>query len=93
MTPRAWGLLACLVTVLLLAMCGCGGDAESIDEVTEEQGTAAECSRSAYELERTRYRCTSAGELQTLSCGAWETLQTCDATEACSPAPEPGCHR
>lgn len=23
MTPRAWGLLACLVTVLLLAMCGC----------------------------------------------------------------------
>lgn len=32
MTPRAWGLLACLVTVLLLAMCGCGGTVESVQE-------------------------------------------------------------
>lgn len=29
MTPRAWGLLACLCAVLLLVMCGCGGSAES----------------------------------------------------------------
>lgn len=27
MTPRAWGLLACLCAILLLAMCGCGGSA------------------------------------------------------------------
>lgn len=32
MTPRAWGLLACLVTVLLLAMCGCGGSASEPDQ-------------------------------------------------------------
>jgi hypothetical protein len=31
-TPRAWALLACLVAVLLLAMCGCGGSAESVQE-------------------------------------------------------------
>lgn len=55
-------------------------------------GEAADgCERSAYELERTRYRCTGEGELQTLACGEWVTLAVCAEPEACSPGPEPGC--
>lgn len=72
-------LLMGIVTVSL----GCAGSAA--DQVAEE------CERSAYELERTRYRCTSAGELQTLDCGEWETLEVCAEPEACSPGPAPGC--
>jgi hypothetical protein len=44
-----------LLTGLALAL-GCRGATE-VDE-------APDCERSAYELERTRYRCTSEGELQ-----------------------------
>lgn len=82
-TPRAWGLLACLAAVLLLVMCGCGGDALSDSEPA--------CERSAYELERTRYRCTSEGALQTLDCGDWVTLDVCSDPQSCSPGPTPGC--
>jgi hypothetical protein len=78
MTAKAWGLLGCLVVILLLGMCGCGEAADG-------------CERSAYELERTRYRCTSEGELQTLNCGEWVTLAVCAEPETCSPGPEPGC--
>lgn len=71
-----------LVLVALLAV-GCGG---SVDD-----DAAPECERSAYELQKTRYRCTELGELQTLDCGEWATLQMCETAEACSPGPEPGC--
>lgn len=77
MTPKAWSLLGCLIVLLLLVVCGCGGEAD------------AGCVQSEYELERTRYRCTAAGELQTLTCGEWETLEVCEGS--CSPGPEPGC--
>lgn len=73
---------AWLVSTAAVALAlGCGG---SVDDELE-------CERSAYELERARYRCTSAGELQTLDCGEWLTLEVCEAPEACSPGPEPGC--
>jgi hypothetical protein len=70
-------------TLIVAPALGCGGSVD--DDVAEE------CERSAYELERTRYRCTSAGELQTLDCGEWVTLEVCAEPEACSPAPDPGC--
>jgi hypothetical protein len=69
---------------MLLLVMGCGG---AVDD-----DASAECERSAYELERTRYRCTSEGELQTLECGEWATLEVCAEPEACSPGPEPGCN-
>lgn len=64
--------------ILILALLACGGSADS------------GCPQSAYELEG-HYRCTAAGELQTLSCGAWETLVECGSGAACSPGPEMGC--
>jgi hypothetical protein len=80
--------------MLALAM-GCGGSVDDGERGAAE-GVDAEptetCERSAYELERTRYRCTSDGELQTLDCGEWLTLEVCAEPEACSPGPEPGCN-
>jgi hypothetical protein len=70
-----------LLVAALLA--GCAGAADDT--------AVPDCERSPYELERTRYRCTSDGELQTLDCGEWQTLWVCDAPEPCSPGPEPGC--
>jgi hypothetical protein len=61
----------------------CGGAA--VEDAPDD------CERSAYELERTRYRCTNAGELQTLDCGEWLTLEVCGAPQECSPGPDPGC--
>jgi hypothetical protein len=75
----AWLVLTTAVALVL----GCGGYVD--DDVVDE------CKRSAYELERTRYRCTSEGEFQTLECGEWSTLEVCAEPEACSPGPEPGC--
>lgn len=72
-----------VVLILSINGWGCAGQALEEDEPV--------CERSAYELERTRYRCTSAGELQTLECGEWETLDVCASPEACSPGPEAGC--
>lgn len=77
---RCAGLV--LTAAVALAL-GCGGSVD--DEVAES------CERSAYELERTRYRCTSTGELQTLDCGEWLTLEACAEPASCSPGPEPGC--
>lgn len=74
--PLFEGFWAALILALGLA---CGGSAES-----------PECPQTAYELEG-HYRCTSKGELQTLSCGQWETLEVCDAPPLCSPGPHVGC--
>jgi hypothetical protein len=74
-----------VVMGLAVLVVGCGGSADA------ERGAAPDCERSAYELDRTRYRCTSEGELQTLECSEWATLEVCAEPEACSPGPEPGC--
>jgi hypothetical protein len=76
-----------LLVGIMLAVCGCSGAA--VDDAQAESGS--ECERSAYELERTRYRCTPEGELQTLDCGEWQTLEVCETAEACSPGPNVGC--
>jgi len=69
---------------LLVALAlGCGGSVD--DEVF------GECERSAYESERTRYRCSSGGALEMLDCGEWVTIERCDSPSACSPGPDPGC--
>lgn len=68
--------------ILLLAL-ACGG-AHGEDLFPDR------CPRTAYELEG-HYRCTSSGELQTLSCGEWLTLRTCAAPDLCSPGPVVGC--
>lgn len=70
---------------LVVLLFGCAGEALDAAEAIPE------CERSEYELERTRYRCTRDGELQTLECGAWETLEVCAEPSACSPGPDPGC--
>ena len=70
-------LIALAVCGLVLTALGCGGSADY------------GCKRSAYELDRMHYRCTSAGELQTLDCGEWVTLDVCDSD--CSHGPDPGC--
>jgi hypothetical protein len=72
-----------LALAAALALTACGGAA--VEDAPDD------CERSAYELERTRYRCTSEGELQRLDCGEWLTVQVCAEAEACSPGPAPGC--
>lgn len=52
---------------------------------------STECTKSSYELEKTRYRCIDTGELQTLECGEWITLEICIDSQSCSPGPNPGC--
>jgi len=69
-----------LQTSLALALLAACGFPPAADEAVAPG--QAPCERSAYELERTRYRCTSAGELQTLDCGEWDTLAVCETAEA-----------
>jgi hypothetical protein len=67
---------------MLALVMGCGGAAED--------DAAAECERSAYELERTRYGCASADghqELRVLECGEWVTVEACEEGQVCRPGP------
>lgn len=75
---KRWLVAFGLVALLSVDGWGCGGAVE-------------DCERSDYELARTRFRCTGAAELQTLSCGEWFTLMTCESAGACSPGPDVGC--
>lgn len=68
-----------LAAIVAAFLSGCGGEADT------------PCEQTAYELERTRYRCTSLGELQTLTCGEWETIEVCGVPQDCAPGPVVGC--
>lgn len=74
-----------IAAIVLALVTGCAGAALDNDQ------EPASCERSAYELERTRYRCTAEGALETLDCGSWVELQLCNTTQSCSPGPDPGC--
>jgi len=94
--------LVALAAVLSLSIdgwgcCSAADDGTGLGLENTETSTSEPCERSAYERERTRYRCTADAELQTLECGEWSTLAICvryggtRAPELCTPGPEPGC--